>query len=416
MKNNVFNWSLLLCGLIYSWKVVAVAVTEDGPGIDHLQLPEESDSLKDSQKFFFLQNDFHIRNNKSSVIFTLHTMDCQYGEKILIGRSIINKTCFNPDNELKVLIHGYTEKGHSINSMVPIRLAYFRAKRNVNVLMTDWSLHSVDPNYYNSARHLEEIGKYVAEFLVFMGETTAFTNMTRVHLVGFSLGAHVAGITGRYLHQATGQKVGRITGLDPAGPKFHLALPHERIRLDDADFLDFIHGDTDTYGGNFLGHVNFYPNGGRRQPGCLTIFEHFIGCGHRKTPQWFAESVMFPRKYLGCRCSDFTSFVEKACTCANRNDLAIMGEHCSLNAKGNYYLIIKRGDYQYEFGIYPHLISFGFTTNGTINNYTMPIIPVEDYIPSVPGFNYTEIDMSEPGYVLKESDIAEIQSQDKMHA
>ena len=62
-----------------------------------------------------------------------------------------------------------------------------------------------------------------------------------------------------------------LLGLDPAGPKFQAVLAKERIRLDDADFLDFIHGDTDTYGGNFQGHANFYPNGGKKQPGCGTL-------------------------------------------------------------------------------------------------------------------------------------------------
>lgn len=41
-----------------------------------------------------------------------------------------------------------------------------------------------------------------------------------VHLVGFSLGAHVAAISGHFIVTSTNSEelVGRISGLDPAGP------------------------------------------------------------------------------------------------------------------------------------------------------------------------------------------------------
>ena len=41
-----------------------------------------------------------------------------------------------------------------------------------------------------------------------------------LHLVGHSLGAHLMGKAGRTFANLTGEQVGRITGLDPAGPRF----------------------------------------------------------------------------------------------------------------------------------------------------------------------------------------------------
>lgn len=65
-------------------------------------------------------------------------------------------------------------------------------------------------------------------------------------------------------------------GLDPAGPQFESRGVH--LRKDDAVFVDVLHtstgsGWTDIVAGHLgmassCGHVDFYPNGGRQQPGC----------------------------------------------------------------------------------------------------------------------------------------------------
>lgn len=68
----------------------------------------------------------------------------------------------------------------------------------------------------------------------------------------------------------TGKLVGRITGLDPAGPGWNGKSADERLSEDDAVFVEAIHTD-----GNFLGYgerladADYFPNGGTAtQPGC----------------------------------------------------------------------------------------------------------------------------------------------------
>ena len=41
-----------------------------------------------------------------------------------------------------------------------------------------------------------------------------------IHLIGHSLGCHVAGIAAKAVFQDTGSKIGRISALDPASPQY----------------------------------------------------------------------------------------------------------------------------------------------------------------------------------------------------
>lgn len=88
------------------------------------------------------------------------------------------------------------------------------------------------------------------------------------HLLGHSLGGHVVSFAGKYLKGA----VGRITGLDPAGPSFQGYPANARLDSSDALFVDVIHTDSNRLGmWQTVGHVDFYPNGGvAEQPGCDT--------------------------------------------------------------------------------------------------------------------------------------------------
>ena len=95
------------------------------------------------------------------------------------------------------------------------------------------------------------------------------------HLIGHSLGAHVSGYAGKFLNG----KLGQITGLDPAGPRFEgLKMSESRLWHTDANFVDSIHSNTES-GLHFgmkepCSHVDIFPNGGLTQSSC--------GHGHLK--------------------------------------------------------------------------------------------------------------------------------------
>lgn len=93
-------------------------------------------------------------------------------------------------------------------------------------------------------------------------------NYSRVSLVGHSLGAHIAGIAAKNVRRG---RINTIIGLDPAGPLFNMNSPTTRLAVTDADYVECVQTDNRNFGiGEPLGHVDFFPNGGSNQPGCLS--------------------------------------------------------------------------------------------------------------------------------------------------
>ena len=91
------------------------------------------------------------------------------------------------------------------------------------------------------------------------------------------------------------QKTSFLLGLDPAGPLFEGYDPKVRLDETDADYVDVVHsnGEPLIVGGfgisEPIGHVDFYPNGGRAQRGCQHLLigglYDFIYC--KATPRAF---------------------------------------------------------------------------------------------------------------------------------
>lgn len=118
-----------------------------------------------------------------------------------------------------------------------------------------------------------------------------------VTIAGHSLGAHVAGFVGKDLKRFSNQQLGRIYGLDAAGPLFTfpiLAPPENILTADDASFVQCLHTSVFTYGANFrLGNADFYANNAILQPGCLApLNPGTLEFG------WFREGEDFFCKYF----------------------------------------------------------------------------------------------------------------------
>lgn len=82
-------------------------------------------------------------------------------------------------------------------------------KENANIVLVDWHKGAAGPSYVSAAANTQLVGRQLALLLMEMIEFGM--NITKIHIIGFSLGAHIAGYAGRTI-QKKGMKVARITG------------------------------------------------------------------------------------------------------------------------------------------------------------------------------------------------------------
>src|SRR5699024_395222 len=87
------------------------------------------------------------------------------------------------------------------------------------VIMIDWHKGAKAPWYNEAATNTQVVGRQVA-FLVNERITKHHVNPHNVYLIGFSLGAQVAGWAGKFSQSQFHWKFGRITGIDAAAPMF----------------------------------------------------------------------------------------------------------------------------------------------------------------------------------------------------
>ncbi|XP_048219260.1 endothelial lipase isoform X2 [Perognathus longimembris pacificus] len=209
-------------------------------------------------------------STKPSVKFNLRTSkDAEHeGCYFSAGHDQLLEDCgFNVTAKTFFVIHGWTMSGMFENWLHKLVSALQTREKDANVVVVDW-LPLAHQLYIDAVSNIGVVGHSVAKLLDWLQGKNGFS-LGNVHLIGYSLGAHVAGYAGNFVKGT----VGRITGLDPAGPMFEGADINKRLSPDDADFVDVLHTYTRSFGVSIgiqmpVGHIDIYPNGGDFQPGC----------------------------------------------------------------------------------------------------------------------------------------------------
>ncbi|BFF94794.1 pancreatic triacylglycerol lipase [Drosophila madeirensis] len=243
----------------------------------------------------------------------------------------LNPWDFQPPRPLKILIHGYTGyRDYAPNSFIrPVLLDH----EDVYVISIDYGPLVRYPCYVQAVQNVPLVSKCLAQLINNLVDRSIVPN-EMIHLIGFSLGGQVAGQTTNHLKR----KLKRITGLDPAKPLFILGSDARRLDAGDAEFVDVIH--TDVLGRGMLramGHVDFYPNFGPQQPGCMEENPSDPGsCNHERAPRFYAESINSTDGFWGRQCSSW--LVHLIGLCSTSAPQALMGYHVAEDVKGSFFL------------------------------------------------------------------------------
>ena len=264
---------------------------------------------------------------------------------------------FDAKKTFKFMTHGFSSKvtGGKTAFVNAWMQAYYT---EVNVILINWpdlafigQIADWDSVAYDSAaRNAIDVGEYLGHCLAAL---TSQANIpgSSFHLAGHSLGAHLVGKAGRTYKEITGEPVARVTGCDPAGPRFVDgpildAIPelHEnRLNPESAAFVDVIHTDAALEPGAVwiiprlgdlhpLGHMDFYPDGGSSQPGCGLFGPDYLPgdiCSHKRSYFYLLHSIWEPTLFPSKECKDVDA-------CHNgeviSNDIvAYMGEKAQVN-------------------------------------------------------------------------------------
>ncbi|KAL1252367.1 hypothetical protein QQF64_017060 [Cirrhinus molitorella] len=217
---------------------------------------------------------------------------------------------FNLSSPTTFLIHGYRPTGSPPIWMKDF-VKFLLNRRDMNVIVVDWNRGATNINYWKVVDNTRKVAANLTDLIQKMKDNGA--DLSSIHMIGVSLGAHISGFTGANFNG----KLGRITALDPAGPEFNGRLPSERLDPSDAQFVEALHTDMDALGyRELLGHIDYYANGGADQPGCpKSIFSgsQYFKCDHQRSVFLYMSSLNGSCPIIAYPCDSYTNFLDGKC-------------------------------------------------------------------------------------------------------
>ncbi|XP_023026087.2 inactive pancreatic lipase-related protein 1 [Leptinotarsa decemlineata] len=262
--------------------------------VEDLTIPEVNLTASASDVTF---NFFCKKNSRSSINIRSNEI------------SLLKETDFNVKKDTLFIIHGWKNSHESkVNSLIRENTLN---GHDINVFVVDWS-PIASKTYISAQGCVPKVGGFVADFVRSLQQNFKL-NLSKVKFVGHSLGAHVCGCAGT----ALGGQVSRIVGLDPAGPLFSLSNKKNRLDKSSAKYVEVIHTNGGMLGFNDqLGHSDYYPNGGRTQPGCGVDLTG--SCSHGRSYEYYAESLSNNR-FEARECGSIKDYTSGKCNNAKRS-------------------------------------------------------------------------------------------------
>jgi len=249
-------------------------------------------------------------------------------------------TAVAQSGSLAIVIHGFGSDSKGEN-LIKLKDALIKYGNLATVILVDWQKGATSPWYDSASTNTQVVGRQTA-YLVNELKKSRNINPQNVHLFGYSLGAHVSGFAGKFSQSEYNWKFGRISALDAASPLFE-SYPGSHLITEDATFVDAIHTSAGT---NILtgqlgftkpvGHVDFYPNGGAKQPHCGILS---LTCNHGSSVTYMETSLTAqtscPLKAF--KCLDWNEFNSGKCA-DTKGESSLGFPSASHPGRGNHYL------------------------------------------------------------------------------
>jgi len=275
---------------------------------------------------------------------------------------------FQPGQRTRILIDGFLSNFTNSVMTQLLRQTFVNVSPLDNTIVVDWGELSGGTSGFTAISltsnaayilypavllNIQVVGTRLAEFIGFLGASPS-----NIHIVGHSLGAHVAGVAGRAVKQNQGNPITRISGLDPAGPLLIYGVPPElptqpKLNSSSAVWVDAVHtgrGLTSPTGvpvqGTGLGtvetdvgHVDIFVNGGAAQPGCTQLDPThpvsiiIASCDHAYSWQWYNSSISQAK--MGNTCG--TGLLGNCFSGSNQGRAIDVGYSMAYGTAGDYY-------------------------------------------------------------------------------
>lgn len=257
------------------------------------------------------------------------------------AQGILSVNNFKKSNTLFTYVGGF--KSHiKQNSAERIKNA-FKSIHNSYLIIIDHSeyTHANDgykTSYERSVKHVPSIGKKLGEMLASLKKGGV---SGKIHCIGHSLGGQILGHVGEKFKELTGQKISRLTALDPAGPCFDSKKKEHNIRFGLADYVEIYHCNAGLLGSDkTYGDVDFFVNNGMYQPVCG---KHSTPCGnlesskcsHKTCVAMWTASVPNYNWYPAYDCRNFKKYNRAKLSSCRKTTAGFWNPG---TAKGKYYL------------------------------------------------------------------------------
>ncbi|XP_053395703.1 pancreatic triacylglycerol lipase-like [Mercenaria mercenaria] len=264
----------------------------------------------------------------SDIKFRLFTKTCENGSSLYAGDSGFKSNCsFNSSLPLKIVVHGFWQNGKA--QWIQDMTAALLQKEPMSVITVDWGSGSGFP-YHQATVNARVVGAETSRLINCL-RAHAGVSVDKVHIIGHSLGAHIAGYVGKTVPGIT-----RITGLDPAEYMYKDTDPRVHLEKSDAQFVDIIHSDGSEYDwvSVTIDIIFHYV-----KPNAQAFYKLF--CSHSRSIHLFIESINTDCPFYGHPCDSISDLDSNKGNCLScpRGVCPEMGYNADKTlARGKFYL------------------------------------------------------------------------------